>query len=326
MTTQWSVTLTGESMPGVAPEAMWPALAQWFKLDEPSFAARVRERVPMSLVPVAAEQAKVQAAELEALGARVVALEDVDVRRFWVRHEGRTCGPVSAAFAAYALARGLFAGDSQACAHGGRQWQRLDELLATTGGEAGPPPAAAAAGSGRPGSAVPLPGHDQAADLYAGFWRRAGAYLIDAIVLAVACGILRGIVGFPGHMDMMHWAGGGFRYGYGTPYTAYTAHAGRHVFELLVGWLYYAFMESSPRQATLGKMALGLVVVDTAGRRIGFGRASGRYFGMIVSWLTLTIGFMMAGWTSRKQALHDFMAAALVVTGDGLKRQFAERG
>ncbi|NII10597.1 RDD family protein [Oleiagrimonas sp. C23AA] len=314
-------------MSGVAAEAMWPALARWFKLDEASFSARVRERVPMSLTPGTAEQANAQAAELEALGAQAVALEEVDARRFWIRHGGRTCGPVSAAFAAHALSSGQFSADSHACVHGGSQWQRLDQALAAgTRDEASPPPvppvASATARATSPRLTGPLPVHDQAPDLYAGFWRRAGAYLIDGILLTVACGVLRAVVGFPGHMTMMDWSGGDFHHFHGYHHMAYT---GGNLFALLVGWLYYAFMESSSRQATLGKMALGLLVTDEAGRRIGFGRATGRYFGMLVSWLTLTIGFMLAGWTARKQALHDMMAGALVVTGDGLKRQFAER-
>ena len=78
-------------------------------------------------------------------------------------------------------------------------------------------------------------------------------------------------------------------------------------------WLYRAAFESSRRQATLGKQALGLIVTDEAGRPISFGRATGRYFASIISWLILGIGFMMAGWTQRRQALHDMIAGTLVV-------------
>jgi len=78
-------------------------------------------------------------------------------------------------------------------------------------------------------------------------------------------------------------------------------------------WLYYAIMESSKPQATIGKMALGTKVTTLGGERIGFGRASGRYFGKIVSGLTLGIGYLMAAFTERRQALHDKMANTLVV-------------
>jgi len=80
-----------------------------------------------------------------------------------------------------------------------------------------------------------------------------------------------------------------------------------------VWWLYYALMESSGRQATLGKMALGIKVVDRQGGRISFARATGRYFAKILSGLILMIGYLMAGFTSRKQALHDMVAGCLVV-------------
>ncbi|MBU6289830.1 MAG: RDD family protein [Chloroflexi bacterium] len=54
-------------------------------------------------------------------------------------------------------------------------------------------------------------------------------------------------------------------------------------------------------------------VVDDRGNPISFGRATGRYFGKIVSALILLIGLFMAAFTARKQALHDMMAGTLVV-------------
>ena len=72
-------------------------------------------------------------------------------------------------------------------------------------------------------------------------------------------------------------------------------------------------MESSSKQATLGKLALGIVVTDLSGNRISFGRATGRYFGKIVSGMIMCIGYIMAGFTERKQALHDIMASCLVI-------------
>jgi uncharacterized RDD family membrane protein YckC len=81
----------------------------------------------------------------------------------------------------------------------------------------------------------------------------------------------------------------------------------------VLNWLYYALLESSAWQGTLGKKALGLEVTDLQGRRIGFGRASGRFFAKFISVLTLFIGFIMAGFTERKQALHDMIAGCLVI-------------
>jgi uncharacterized RDD family membrane protein YckC len=82
---------------------------------------------------------------------------------------------------------------------------------------------------------------------------------------------------------------------------------------LVGGWLYFTLLEASPWQATVGKVALGIRVTDLAGARIGWGRANARYFGKILSSLILGIGYLMAAFTERKQALHDMVAATLVV-------------
>ena len=81
----------------------------------------------------------------------------------------------------------------------------------------------------------------------------------------------------------------------------------------LISWLYFAAFESSPWQATPGKKVLGLRVTDLEARRISFIRASGRYFGKIISSLLFGIGFLMAGFTEKKQALHDMLAGCLVL-------------
>jgi uncharacterized RDD family membrane protein YckC len=84
-------------------------------------------------------------------------------------------------------------------------------------------------------------------------------------------------------------------------------------FSTLVNWLYAALLESSSHQATLGKMALGLKVTDLEGRRISFVRATGRHFAKILSGMVLFIGFIMVGFTRRKQGLHDMVAGTLVI-------------
>ena len=82
---------------------------------------------------------------------------------------------------------------------------------------------------------------------------------------------------------------------------------------LLIDWIYEATLESSSKQATVGKMVLGLKVTDEHGNRISFARASARFFSKILSRMTLFIGYIMAGFTARKQALHDIIAGTLVV-------------
>lgn len=152
-----------------------------------------------------------------------------------------------------------------------------------------------------------LPDAASAPDLHAGFWRRFAAYVLDAmigVVLGFVFGFVLGIV----EAVIFH------TYVLGTGY----------LLGLIVSWVYYALCESSGWQATPGKLALGLRVTDLEGRRIGFGRASGRFFMKIVSGILLFVGYMMAGWTARKQALHDIVAGCCVVRRDGLER--FERG
>jgi len=146
---------------------------------------------------------------------------------------------------------------------------------------------------------------------YAGFWLRLVAFIIDAIVLHFVFTIvtlpfiasmgIRGIM--RGHMPM-------------SPEELIPLIRGLfHIFLIrtVLNWLYYALLESSAWQATLGKKALGLEVTDMEGRRISFGRATGRFFAKIISSIILFIGFIMAGFTEKKQALHDMIAGTLVI-------------
>lgn len=84
---------------------------------------------------------------------------------------------------------------------------------------------------------------------------------------------------------------------------------------LMCYWIYFAVLESSSWQATLGKRALGIIVTDERGERLTFGRATGRYWAKWLSYLTFLVGFAMAGFTRKKQALHDVLANTLVVVG-----------
>jgi uncharacterized RDD family membrane protein YckC/DNA-directed RNA polymerase subunit RPC12/RpoP len=133
---------------------------------------------------------------------------------------------------------------------------------------------------------------------YAGFWRRFLAAILDGLVLSIG-GF---VIGFAF----------GLLYALATG-TGQGAEILGNILGILIGWLYYAGMESSSAQATLGKMAIGIRVTDLEGRRVSFGRATGRHFGKIISTLILLIGYIMAGFTARKQALHDMMAGCLVV-------------
>lgn len=85
------------------------------------------------------------------------------------------------------------------------------------------------------------------------------------------------------------------------------------ILSLIIPWLYYALCEASNWQATPGKKLLGLRVTDLDGAQISFARASGRHWAKLLSYIILYIGFMMAGWTEKKQGLHDMLANTLVI-------------
>jgi uncharacterized RDD family membrane protein YckC len=148
---------------------------------------------------------------------------------------------------------------------------------------------------------------------FAGFWRRFVAHIIDQIIVGIAAFV----VFIPGLALLGVGIGAGImeesESAIGLILAAIAAYLVAIVLIVVGQWLYFALMESSSKQATVGKMALGIVVTDLSGNRISFGRATGRYFGKIVSGMILCIGYFMAGFTERKQALHDIMSSCLVV-------------
>ena len=156
---------------------------------------------------------------------------------------------------------------------------------------------------------------EQTQRTYAGFWMRLLASIIDGILLGIInIIILVPFLGLVGLTAAAHASDADMDSGSaGLMIALLSTYLISMLAVAVAGWLYFALMESSARGATLGKMALGLRVVDLNGGRIGFGRATGRYFGKIISAAILCIGYIMAGFTQQKQALHDIMAGCLVV-------------
>ena len=150
---------------------------------------------------------------------------------------------------------------------------------------------------------------------YAGFWLRFVAYIIDGFVLGAGfiaiIVVLAMVTGLGSAVSRIH---SGEDIG-----EAFALLGVASIFlgigiAIVGGWLYFAMMESSSWQATLGKRALSIEVTDMAGQRISFGRASGRHFGKIITNLIpFAIGWILAGVTEKKQALHDMIASCLVV-------------
>jgi uncharacterized RDD family membrane protein YckC len=148
-----------------------------------------------------------------------------------------------------------------------------------------------------------------AAVQYAGFWRRFAAALIDGLITAPVSFVIQMVLGISpfsgGLVRTLDTPDELFRY--------LVRYIVAHSLVMVLAWLYSALMESSRYQATLGKMALGIVVTNMNGQQISFGRATGRYFGKIVSCIILLIGYFMIAFTQKKQGLHDILADCLVV-------------
>lgn len=128
--------------------------------------------------------------------------------------------------------------------------------------------------------------------VYGGFWRRVAAELIDFLILILLNVPIMLAIAFL-HSDAISGLA------------------------ILILWIYYAVMESSSKQATFGKQAMGLKVVDLNGDRISFMRAWGRTLGKGPSSAILGIGFLMNLFTERRQCLHDMMAGCLVIREEG---------
>ena len=148
--------------------------------------------------------------------------------------------------------------------------------------------------------------------IYAGFWRRAVAFVIDNILLLLSL--------LPILWPISMWQNT-LAAQIEQTQTLDVAAVGMLVLLSLVAnlcflvafWLYFSLCESSSWQATLGKRIMGIKVVTHAGKRMRFLHATGRCFAKVLSSLTLNIGFVMAGCTKRKRALHDMVVQTYVV-------------
>lgn len=136
--------------------------------------------------------------------------------------------------------------------------------------------------------------------IFAGFWRRCAAFVIDGILLSIP----------------------NIALGYALPENT----AASFFASVVIGLAYYAGMHSSRLQATVGKLAFGIKVTDATGRRIGVGRAMARYFATWLSLLALGVGFLMAAFSQRKRALHDMLCDTLVVNREAQPEDLADPG
>ena len=170
----------------------------------------------------------------------------------------------------------------------------------------------------------------QSAVRYAGFWLRFIAAIIDWMVLAVPFAVFVSLLSVamkisnafvdlrPGEPP------GAILEAFGPAFLFWSL-----CFFMCSGWLYFALLESSPWQATVGKRVLGLHVVDVNGKRVTFGRASVRFAGgrllmhvPVVGVYYFLIDCIAAGVTSRKRAIHDLVAGCQVLRKNDNGRLF----
>jgi uncharacterized RDD family membrane protein YckC len=152
---------------------------------------------------------------------------------------------------------------------------------------------------------------------YAGFWLRLVAYIIDYVIIYVVQSFIfipvLGLMGitFAAKMDDMGTMSDAETMGMvGSMIAVAGATA---LLTTIIALLYWSLMESSKYQATVGKIALGLKVTDLDGNSLDFVKSLIRNVCKIISGMILFIGYIMAGFTEKKQGLHDIIAGTLVV-------------
>lgn len=282
--TMHALVLTGDVRPGFDAQAVWPKLAELFRIDARRMHDDVLARAPIT-VKQGADAASLQTVQAgaEAIGA-VAQIHPIGADgSVFVLIDNVPRGPVPRSFVAARVQSGIWPTGVLVAAVGSNAWQAFAESTPSFA-----PPAPSSPGPAQAtvwnidADAIdgPLP---PGPAVHAGFWRRCGAYMLDSLILFLPSMFVT-VIPLLGLLMLF---------------------AGR--------WLYYALMESSNWQATLGKRAFGIKVTDDAGRRVSFGIATGRYFGAAISNMILYVGYMLAGWTARKQALHDLMAGTCVV-------------
>ena len=226
-------------------------------------------------------------------------------------------GPFTRAQIAEKLQTGEVSLESLAFVEGLSQWTPLREVLARVDAAAAPLSVPAA----------PTPSYSYAATMqpplhlvYAGFWIRVAAHLLDNLFVSVPFVLIWMMV-------VMMFVGASVFAPFiesqnAKPDPAVVAslvitvlfcYVSLIVGRLILTWLYHAMLESGPHQATWGKRIVGVKVTSVTGQRISFGHATGRYFSTFLTGMTMGIGYLMVAFTDKKQALHDMVANTLVV-------------
>ena len=293
-----ALVLGSEVLPGFSATEVWPAVAAYFRIDRAKLDTDVLARVPMTIK---------ETDDLADLERRKNALAQMGARAdvfalnggsYYVLLDNVPRGPLPRAYIDQRTREGAWPASLKVAAVGSSDWHVLEPAAKPVAAAAIPPLAplppapvddadTVAAKIARVADSIasrkdllPLPPGDA---IHAGFWRRCAAWLIDNLLLFI-----------PAFLVLLIPVLGVIVYFVGR-------------------WAYFAMMESSPAQATLGKRAMGIIATDGKGQRLSLAQASGRYFAGAISYITLYVGYALAGWTTRKQALHDLIADTCVV-------------
>lgn len=326
-----ALVLTGEVLPGFNAATVWPALAAYFRMEPDRLKAELLARAPIS-IKESDDLAKLQKLQdgASAVGA-ATDLQAISGDNLFVLVDGVPRGPVPHAYVEDRVRSGAWPSSISIAVVGSSDWkpfivptspatdldQQATVAFSTLRAENTAPSAAAAAVDMRMAAAAPaaaavsssaavgdpLP---EGGIVHAGFWRRCAAYVLDSIILTIPFLLVFGALGYMSFRSMMSGEAPG-----GMIFLLYFL---AYIGAIVGSWLYFAKFESGVNQATPGKRIMGLKVTNANAERISFGRATGRFFGKIVTGIIpFGIGWMMAGFTGRKQALHDMMASTCVV-------------
>ena len=143
--------------------------------------------------------------------------------------------------------------------------------------------------------------------VFAGFWLRAFAYLLDTVLVSLVFGLVASF--YPTTFIKFPEAASAAPSLTSLPQLTPMAFA----ITLTATWFYYTMFEASAWQATPGKRVMKLYVADMHGQRLTLARAAARNLAKIISSLTFLVGYLVAGFTEKKQALHDILASCLVL-------------
>lgn len=230
----------------------------------------------------------------------------------WIGRDGERHGPYTEADVREWLRTGKLSPSDLGWYQGMSDWQPLSTLFPEQ-----QPPALDRAYSPPKAPLQTAPDRQHSLEDYAGFWKRVAAYIIDSIVLWVPNMAISKVMGSgAAEQALMQGLQGSDPNAALAAYAAfYSAMMPAMLIQLILAWLYFSLCESSSWQATLGKLAIGIRVVDMDGNRISFLRATGRHFAKLLSGMILLIGYLMVAFTQRKQGLHDIIASTLVLNG-----------